>query len=84
MVEVTIIAPDHPPKQAEIDPAASLERIKNDIVRGLKIGNPDEFDIFIAPNSKKEALQNYVPSSGDTILLIKPETTGRSTVRFKD
>ena len=86
MIEVKIIVIDGNTteiKTADIDPSATFERIKKSIVQGLELGNPDEYSIFISPKSGNDPLQNYIPSNGDKITIIKNDHTSENPVKFR-
>ncbi len=86
MIEATIIIIDKNKtevKKADIDPAASFDRIKRSIINGLTLGEPNDYEIFISPKSQKDPIQNYIPADGDKIAIIKKDNTNENPVKFK-
>lgn len=58
-----------PSQKGKIDPSASFEKIKVDIVKAFQLGNPDDFEMAFKPASKKTSPSNYKPTEGDTFII---------------
>jgi len=71
MVEIIVILPDGTKGKGQVDPSATIDEIKADIVKAFGLGDPGDFEIGFSPTSKKQALQNYTVLSGDIIRIYK-------------
>ncbi|GEM_PF-3191721 len=73
-VEVTIIIPGESPKKVKANLAASLDKMKSDILAARpQLGKAEEYDLYILPkeSDRSRPLQNYKPGEGDTLYLVK-------------
>jgi hypothetical protein len=78
MIEIEVLLlPQRIRKRGRIDPSASFDRIRSDIVKALKLGDPDDYTLSLAPKSGKLSPRAYQPSPGDLFILTKQEELGK-------
>jgi hypothetical protein len=93
VVEVEIVVlpterfPEGVRRTGRVDPNASLEKIKADVVKNLRklridLGNPDDWDIAVNPQNTRNAAAHYGLTAGDRIILINREQSSGSSVEF--
>ena len=73
-VQVTLIIPGESSKTVKADMAASLDKMKSDILAVRhQLGKAEEYDLYILPKEidRSRPLQNYKPGEGDTLYLVK-------------
>lgn len=71
MIEITLILPGGRRGRGRIDLDASFEVMKSDIVNAYGLGNPDDYEIAISTQSKKQSAKRYALTSDDIIYLIR-------------
>ena len=84
MIEIQVILPNGTKRRGKIDPSASLEKNKTDIVNALGLGPPEEYDLAVSPRIKTQSLQNYRPRPGDTFILIEIDRLQGSSFELVD
>ena len=73
-IEIEImVLPDKTRRKARIDSSVSFEKLKADMVNALELGDPNEYEMSIAPRLTRQPLQNLKPSQGDLIILFRKE-----------
>jgi hypothetical protein len=70
-LRVDLILPNGRRINGEIDPTATLENIKRDLVSALNLGNTEDYDLLLDPSKKSAVIGEYKPGDGDTVLLIR-------------
>lgn len=71
-VDVILILPDQSPKNVKANLAASLDKMKSDIVTARpELGKAEDYDLLVLPRDNSLPLQNYRPGAGDTLIMVK-------------
>lgn len=77
MIDIEVlILPQRIRKRGRIDPSASFDRIKADIVKAFGLGDPDDYSILFRPKSGKLSPQDYRLTPGDLLVLTKLDELG--------
>lgn len=72
MIDIEVILPDGHKETGTVDPSASFDEIKADMVAAFDLGDdPSDFEILMVPNprAKRQSLQNFKPSTGDVFVI---------------
>ncbi|KRE56146.1 hypothetical protein [Phycicoccus sp. Soil748] len=73
MIPIKVIVLQDPilVRTGSIDPTNTLDNIRSDVVRSLRLGEPDEWLVALAPADVQTALSEYRPSGGDTLYVLR-------------
>lgn len=82
MINVTVILPNKKRGKVQVDPSASIEEVKNTIVKDLNLGKPENYLLSIVHASEDRPIGGAKLQDGDIVYVLDARDIKGASVVF--